>query len=992
MATLLIERLGRKTTNAAVYGGKASGLGRLIELGHRVPPGFALSTRALADMIRHLGLHSENETLAASMAQGTPDLVLARQIQDALLAGRLPESLRQKLHDAVAALDAPGELILRSSASVEDSINHSYAGIFESLRSTDTSGLAHALKAVWASVYSPRALTYASASGVRSVPEMAVVVQAFLDAERSGVMFTTFPNPDGVSDTLVEHVEGTAEKLVTGQVTPQRAWLRSPDVEGDRLDASHADELRRLSDLLERQFGSPQDVEWCIYDGSVHVVQTRPITTSTTSVDTTQSDAPILLSGTGASPGVGSGEVHIAMNVEQALELTSGKVLVTSMTNPDMVVAMRNAVAIVTDVGGMVCHAAIVSRELQVPCVVGTGTATETLVDSQVVTVDGGRGTVLSGNVTAHAGRTPAASPSDLWEAWQSQSLPDHIPRVATMALLTDAPSSVATVSYLIDIDLRCDRAGLWRPLTTQEDIDHTLDELLARLATLAEQRELIEVCTAGAVANAQLEAAVLRLGSRKIALGDPNDGIPIAGGLTKTAEARNRLPRVDEAIAKTLDPTNGPGPMPHIQPAPMPDPVARGRWWDLLSEYGRYHSEHRTGADHGTHTWAEIRPEVITSPMLKSLVQPGFEMVPRVLGFAGASPMHTKWIRGRFNVRADAFGPTWAQLVHATWDPTFMEDFLLRVRRSYDQLAEIVELFPTTDDDAAALAPSQIVALLTAWWPRWVEFFALCLFIQAQGEAVLYPVVAETIEANLADIGDPPDGAAWPGSADLIAPTTPVLSAEYMGSVGRVRACLDQAGLDGVDAATDLLRSSPNTKLGSEVQAHLDRWHWMRDRDLPFEPWDTAERVIETALRTDPHPVVPYEQNLERNLVALAFHSDLAEGSGRAGAIRHAVRFLQDLNVERENHHVLWLKYSYPLRSLILEVERRLRLGDEELDSGIVFYLQAPEMIEALHQLPEPLPGRLVELARLRRRAYRHETHLERVDPATLETEDDYF
>src|SRR6266852_1047831 len=109
--------------------------------------------------------------------------------------------------------------------------------------------------------------------------------------------------------------------------------------------------------------------------------------------------SPPMLTGTPASPGIGSGETHLVFNIEQALRLRRGQVLVTPMTNPDMVVAMRNAAAIVTDVGGMICHAAIVSRELDLPCVVGTEIASQTCRQGDMVTVDGGRGVVYSGEV-----------------------------------------------------------------------------------------------------------------------------------------------------------------------------------------------------------------------------------------------------------------------------------------------------------------------------------------------------------------------------------------------------------------------------------------------------------------------------------------------------------------------------------------------------------------------------------------------------------------
>jgi len=135
----------------------------------------------------------------------------------------------------------------------------------------------------------------------------------------------------------------------------------------------------------------------------------------------------------------------------------------------------------------------------------------------------------------------------------------------------------------------------------------------------------------------------------------------------------------------------------------------------------------------------------------------------------------------------------------------------------------------------------------------------------------------------------------------------------------------------------------------------------------------------------------MPYELNLRRNMLALSFHFDLAQSSGRALGLNHAARFVHDLNVERENHHVLWLKYSYPLRQLAVEIERRL-IASRSLEKGDIFFLQAPELIEAARQLPAPLQPGLVSKVKNRRKGYLIEARLTSLDAEPTLAEDDYY
>ena len=383
-----------EAADPGLLGGKGASLCRLVNFGHRVPPGFVITRHAFQSALEEMGLAPALDTLGSQLAGSKDALATGEQIRQSILSGRIPSRILEPITEAVDTLrlwEPPNEgVIIRSSATIEDGSAHSFAGIFESIPIAAPEELEPTVREIWASVFSPRALTYFREIGVKEVPAMAVVVQRFLRAQRSGVMFTRFAGPDGKQCVLVEHVEGDCEKLVKGEVTPDRLWLTEAEDVPESLEGPlrpvQARALAQVAKQLEESFGSPQDVEWVIYDDALHIVQSRPITAafsdSLTSAEAESSitTAPIL-TGVPASSGTGSGPVHLVFNIEQALQLESGSVLVTPMTNPDMVVAMRNSAAIVTDVGGIICHAGIVSRELGLPCVVGTETATTTLAN-----------------------------------------------------------------------------------------------------------------------------------------------------------------------------------------------------------------------------------------------------------------------------------------------------------------------------------------------------------------------------------------------------------------------------------------------------------------------------------------------------------------------------------------------------------------------------------------------------------------------------------
>jgi len=1030
--TQYTQILGPSAADPGLLGGKGASLCRLVSLGHRVPAGFVITRDAFRRALQDIALASALETLDSLLAGSDDITATAEQIRQSILSRRIPSRILEPIMQTVDALrlwEQPCEgVIVRSSATIEDGSAHSFAGIFESIPISAPEELEPTVREIWASVFSPRALTYFREIGIQQIPAMAVIVQRFLRAERSGVMFTRFAGPDGKQSTLVEHVEGDCEKLVKGEITPDRLWLNEaediPESLEGQLRAVHARELAKVAKQLEESFGAPQDVEWVIHDDALHVVQSRPITAgfsgdaSAGPASSSTSDA--ILTGVPASSGRGSGPVHLVFNIEQALQLESGSVLVTPMTNPDMVVAMRRSAAIVTDVGGIICHAAIVSRELGLPCVVGTETATTTLVGGEPITVNGSTGRIYRGCIETEGGARSLGQLqwSDIWSAWReaTRERPDLVPILSTVEALKAMPRGVTSVVLVSDLDLTTNRHGLWNDLGAlpADARQAALDNYITVIAETVLERtnSKLYLFSLGILPYHELGKAIAGVANPAVALYDHDrapfplvfdpgvtwpDGsaaVPLGCASAMRAGAsrtRQKIGGMDDAKSAALDTIKFFGHKPGSKTATMPAPESRARWWAMLPEYARFHQEFATATTTGEFEWLEVRPELVISALLKSLVQPGFEMVPRVLGFRNVPPLHIKWVKCRYHFRSDTFATVWQSIVRATWNEAFMADLMRRVRGSYDRLAEVLVLFPKTDAELNAISGDQMVALITSWWPRWVEFFALCWFIQAQGDDILFPFIDETVNHNLSYLGSPPADRVWPGPADFIAPTTPVLSGAYMADVAKLREALLAAGLRTREEAESALDAGQHPAIAQNLAEHFQKWHWMRDRDLLFEPWDTRGRVIETALKTEPHAVMPYELNLQRNMLALSFHFDLAHSSGRALGLNHAARFVHDLNVERENHHVLWLKYSYPLRKLVVEIERRL-IATGSLEKGDIFFLQAPELIAAARNLPAPLPSDLVSKVKNRHRGYLIEARLVGSDGEPAVPEDDYY
>ncbi len=446
--------------DATLAGGKGANLGELTQAGLPVPPGFVVTVDAYLDAVDAAGVRAELRRQTAGLDDQEPaDVAERARLGRALLdAVPLPSAVVEAVLAAYRELLLPGTVpvAVRSSAAGEDSAEASFAGMNESF--TNVSGeeqLLVAVRGCWRSLFGDRAMTYRASQGLRTEPAIAVVVQTMVAAERSGVMFTQDPTGRDGDCLVIEAAWGQGEVVVGGLVepdgyvvermTPSGVALRRVHVGNQAFEivrGPHGHDLRRnlpvakgrarvLDDATvlelarfglatEAHYRVAQDIEWCTEGSRLWFVQSRPIT----ALPPARPAAPVpagsgeatrpLVTGLSASRGSATGVVRILSLISDGDRLQPGDVLVTTMTKPDWLPLMRRAAAVVTDGGGVTCHAAVVSRELGIPCVVGARGATSVLHDGQVVTVDAERGTVLAGAVDLASAPSPAAVATDV--------------------------------------------------------------------------------------------------------------------------------------------------------------------------------------------------------------------------------------------------------------------------------------------------------------------------------------------------------------------------------------------------------------------------------------------------------------------------------------------------------------------------------------------------------------------------------------------------
>jgi len=428
----------------ARVGGKGANLGELTQLGIPVPPGFVVSVEAYFDFLEKAEI---KEKIAKILQVTNPENVEelqtgAKRIQLLIQNTAVPPEIARQIMRAYLRLGSFWGLkqpfvAVRSSATAEDLPGASFAGQQETfLNIRGEANVVNRVRDCWASLFTPRAIFYRQKNHFDHFKVgIAVPVQKMIQSQVSGVMFTSDPITNDKNSIVIEAIWGLGELIVQGMVTPDYyrvnkktfkiskievhpqkihlLMIRGKNVKAkvpkslqnaQKLNSLQIVQLAKLGDKIQQHYFYPQDIEWALEKNKLYIIQTRPITTikqKTGSKEKTQKqeESNLILEGEAASPGLASGPARIILSAKKIKKIKKGEILVTTMTTPDFVPAMQLAAAIVTNKGGQTSHAAIVSRELAIPCVVGTEKATKVIKNGQIISVDGNTGRIYRGKL-----------------------------------------------------------------------------------------------------------------------------------------------------------------------------------------------------------------------------------------------------------------------------------------------------------------------------------------------------------------------------------------------------------------------------------------------------------------------------------------------------------------------------------------------------------------------------------------------------------------
>jgi len=438
-----------------LVGGKGASLAEMYNNKMPVPPAFIVTTEAFKKFLEQSGVKQKIFSMLNELdIDDTKKLQeVSKEIEGMIINASFPETLKDEIVEAYDDLNVDENVLkgsnsdvlslvkagrdmpfvaVRSSANAEDLLELSFAGQQETyLNVKGEKQLLGSIKKCWASLYTPRAIFYRTKNNFpHEKVFIAVVIQKMINSKKAGVMFSVNP-ANNKKEIVIEAGFGLGEAIVSGAINPdlyildkntleitkkeikKQTWMYTKDnVSGHtvkkKLNEDMWDdqvlmesEIKTLGEFalrIEKLYEKPQDIEFAI-DNKVYIVQSRPITTLNKNVTSEAVKGEVILEGLAASAGVGKGKVQKILDDNDIHDFKEGNILVTTMTKPSFVPIMKKAKAIITDDGGITSHAAIVSREMGIPAIVGTEKATQVLNDGDNITVDATNGKVYRGSV-----------------------------------------------------------------------------------------------------------------------------------------------------------------------------------------------------------------------------------------------------------------------------------------------------------------------------------------------------------------------------------------------------------------------------------------------------------------------------------------------------------------------------------------------------------------------------------------------------------------
>ena len=500
-----------RRADVGLVGGKSSSLGELTSsVDVPVPYGYATTANAYRYFMEKTGQNKKIHKMLQEL-QDVEDSVelheVCTKIRESICSATMPEDLAEQIGKAYEELaEKVGEknpfVAVRSSATAEDLPDASFAGQQDTyLNVTGRDMVIRKVKECYASTFTDRAVYYRAKKNFdHENVALSAAVQMMADAKAAGVMFTVNLATGADDSIMIEGSWGLGEYIVQGTVTPDNFVVdkdsltitsrrineksielirkEGGDVEERKVEPERAkaqvisdEQIAQLADYakrIEKHYGCYMDMEWAVdHKDRLWILQARPETvwskknkekkSEEETVMTT--DHNVLVKGLPASPGMAAGKCHVITDPKDIDTFKEGEVLVTTMTSPDWVPAMKKAVAIVTDAGGMTCHASIVSRELGIPCVVGTKSrsveATGVLKTGQDITIDARNGIIYDGIVADLVKKgTPAAQ-----AAGTAAVAAEYFPPTGTRVLMNLGDPDLAD-KYA---SLPCDGIGLMR-------------------------------------------------------------------------------------------------------------------------------------------------------------------------------------------------------------------------------------------------------------------------------------------------------------------------------------------------------------------------------------------------------------------------------------------------------------------------------------------------------------------------------------------------